>query len=323
VITAVVGLFLASGVAQAADLLVLEQKIPLGQVKGRIDHMAIDVGRKRLIVAELGNDTVGVVDLAGQKVAGRISGMREPQGVAYVPSADLIFTANAGDGAVRWFKAADLSPAGKLDLGDDADNIRFDARANQVLVGYGDGGLAALDPVAGRKLADIKLPAHPESFQLEAQGSRAFVNLPDAHQVGVVDRTTGRQSAEWKFSKASGNFPMALDEAGHHLLVVYRNAPTLAVFDTDKGSLVGQTRTCGDADDVFIDAQRQRVYISCGEGTLAVFAMDVGELHELCRIPTSSGARTSLFVPELDRLYLAVRASGNEPAAIWVFRPAS
>src|SRR5215472_6818263 len=97
-IVALAGLLLANGFAQAADLLVLEQKIPLGQVKGRIDHMAIDVGRKRLIVAELGNDTVGIVDLASQKVAGRISGLREPQGVAYVPSSDLIFAANAGDG---------------------------------------------------------------------------------------------------------------------------------------------------------------------------------------------------------------------------------
>ena len=39
------------------------------------------------------------------------------------------------------------------------------------------------------------------------------------------------------------------------------------------------------------------------------------------QIPTVSGARTSLFVPELDRLFVAVRSSGNKPAAIWVFRP--
>ena len=78
-IVAFAGLFLANGLAYAADLLMLEQKIPRGQVKGRIDHIAIVVGRKRLIVAELGNDTVGIIDLAGQKVAGRISGLREPK----------------------------------------------------------------------------------------------------------------------------------------------------------------------------------------------------------------------------------------------------
>lgn len=53
----------ACGSARAADPLHLDVKIPLGTVGGRIDHMAIDLKRHRLFVAELGNNTVGVVDL--------------------------------------------------------------------------------------------------------------------------------------------------------------------------------------------------------------------------------------------------------------------
>ena len=106
-----------------------EAKIPLGQVSGRIDHLGIDAKRQRLFVAELGNNSVGVVDLAAGKVLRRIAGLSEPQGVAYVPFADSIFVANAGDGSVRVLRGEDLTPIGRIELGDDADNVRVDTRA--------------------------------------------------------------------------------------------------------------------------------------------------------------------------------------------------
>jgi hypothetical protein len=64
--------------------LALQSKIPLGEVSGRIDHLAIDPKRQRLFVAELGNNSVGVVDLAAGKVMRRIDGLSEPQGVHLV-----------------------------------------------------------------------------------------------------------------------------------------------------------------------------------------------------------------------------------------------
>ena len=70
-------------------------------VSGRIDHMAVDLRRGRLFVAELGNNTVDVVDLAAGRAVHRISGLREPQGIGYAPAADVIAVANAGDGSVR------------------------------------------------------------------------------------------------------------------------------------------------------------------------------------------------------------------------------
>src|SRR4051812_6629926 len=101
----------------AAPPLVLEAKIPLGDVSGRIDHLAIDTKRQRLFVAELGNNSLGIVDLAAGKVLRRISGLSEPQGVAYVPFADSVFVANAGDGSVWVLRGDDLAPIGRIDLG--------------------------------------------------------------------------------------------------------------------------------------------------------------------------------------------------------------
>jgi hypothetical protein len=307
--------------AAGSDTLVLDGKIALGDVSGRIDHLAVDLARHRLFVAELGNNSVGVVDFEQQKVVHRIGGLKEPQGVAYVSDTDTIYVANAGDGSVDRFKGADFAPLGRLKLGDDADNVRVDAHTHQVVIGYGKGALAIVDAGSAQKTGDIRLPAHPESFQLEKTGPRIFVNVPDARQVAVVDRSTGQQVGAWKLPDARANFPMALDDTGGRLLVVYRNPAMLAVFDTQSGSLVTRSPTCGDADDVFFDARRQRIYVSCGEGFLHVLQWGDSSISELARLPTVPGARTSLFVPELDRLFLAVRARGSERAALWVYRP--
>src|SRR5258708_2557088 len=131
-----------------AALLQLEAKIALGNVRGRIDHMAVDQKRQRLFVDELGNDSVGIVDLANRKVISRIPGLKEPQGVGYEPSSDTLYVANAGDGSVRLFEGDNYKSAGQIELGSDADNIRVDAATKRVFIGYGSGALAAIDPAA-------------------------------------------------------------------------------------------------------------------------------------------------------------------------------
>lgn len=312
----------ATGAQTASSPLILEAKIPLGQVSGRIDHLGIDVKRQRLLVAELGNNSLGVVDLAAGKVLSRISGLSEPQGVAYFPSSDSVFVANAGDGSVRVLRGEDLTQIGRIELGDDADNVRVDTARKRVLVGYGNGALAVIDPVSLSKTADIRLKAHPEGFQIDETGTEVFVNVPGAHEIVVADlevdltQSLPTQGAEL-------NFPMAIDADGHRVLVVFRSPPILMALSSQDGHVVAKAETCGDADDVFVDHKRHRVYVSCGQGVLDVLEPDEQGYRQLARVPTVPGARTCLFVPELDRLFVAVRAGSNEPAAIWVFRPAS
>ena len=303
------------------SFLSLEAKIPLGQVSGRIDHLAIDLGRNRLFVAELGNDSVGVVDLDAGKTERTLTGLREPQGVGYEPTTDTLYVANAADGSVRLFQGRDLHPIGRIDLGNDADNVRVDPRGGRIFVGHGKGALAVIDPLQRTKISDIALAAHPESFQLDPDNARVFVNVPDAHQVAAVDLSLGRQAATWRFPDARANFPMALDLEARQVLVAYRRSARLVAFEMGDGSVKGSLDLCDDADDLFVDRRRHRLYASCGEGVVDVFERRTDQYVRLGHVPTASGARTSLFVPELDRLFVAVRATFREPAAIWIFRP--
>jgi DNA-binding beta-propeller fold protein YncE len=298
----------------------LEAKILLGNVRGRIDHLAIDLKRQRLFIAELGNDSVGVVDLAAHSLLRTVTGLNEPQGVGYEPSTDTLYVANARDGSVRLYEANAYKSIGRIELGSDADNVRIDEATKQVIVGYGDGGLAFLDPSTRSKVQSAPLKAHPESFQIDPDTGRIFVNLPDAHAVAVIDSKSGNTLATWPMDKG-GNFAMAVDRDRKRLLVTFRSPPELAVFSIADGKSVAKAETCGDVDDLFVDPKRARVYISCGAGFVDVFETTGTSYRHLARIPTSAGARTSLFVPELDRLLVAVRAGLAGPAAIWVFKP--
>lgn len=308
--------------AAAEAPLVLERTIPLDNVSGRIDHMAVDVAGKRVFVAELGNNTVDVVALQAGTVAERIKGLKEPQGVAYVADQDLIVVANAGDGTVRFFRAADLSSLGTIPLGDDADNVRINHATGDVLVGYGGGGLAVINPTSRSKIEDIKLAGHPESFQVDPRTDRVFVNVPDEHQIAVIDLGSGKQIATWKIPDLSANFPMALAGSGESLAVVFRSPARLVLLDPATGAVAQRLDTCGDADDAFFDNWRQRIYVSCGVGKVAVFQHSASGWAQIASVQTMEGARTALFVPELDRLFVAERAGplGSE-AAIKVYRP--
>jgi hypothetical protein len=315
-------LFSAAQAAEPVLPLALEATIPLPNVAGRIDHLAVDLARKRLFIAEVGNNTLDAIDLATQKSVHRIAGLDEPQGVVYLPEPDLIAIGNGGDGAVRFYSGMDFSPRGVVSLGDDADNVRVDPRNGHIIVGYGSGGLAIIDPLKPAKLADIPLTGHPESFRLSLPNGRIFVNVARVGRITSIDLASGKPLANWSPRGLTANFPMSLDETRHAVIVVFRSPAKLALFDMTTGAAVASADTCGDSDDVFFDEKRGRIYVSCGAGFIDVFQREPAVLTRLMRLATTSGARTSLFVPELDRLFLAVRAGliGSN-ASIQVYRP--
>src|SRR5689334_14062480 len=176
------GLLVAS-TTYAAPHLELEARIPLGDVRGRIDHLAVDPEHGRLFVAELGNGTVGVVDLRQRRVVQRLTGFDEPQGVAWSAQHDMLYVASGGDGTVRSFRGAALDKGQVVKLGSDADNIRLDSGEQRIYVGYGSGAIAVLNSATLQRQPDLRLAGHPESFQLERNGTGLYVNVPGIPEI--------------------------------------------------------------------------------------------------------------------------------------------
>lgn len=314
-------LFVSStlALAQSTQPLRLEKTIPLPEVQGRIDHVSIDTSSNRLFIAALGNNSLEVIDLKQGKRIHSIVGLREPQGVLYLPSENRLYVANGDDGTLRLFDGSSYEPIKSVKLGDDADNVRFDAEKRHIYVGYGSGALAVLNE-DGAKIAEIPLDAHPESFQLEKNGPLLFVNLPNSRKVAVVNRTTAAVVTTWGTDSAFSNFPMALDEKNHRLFIACRVPARLLVLDTASGKAIGKFPVVGDSDDVFFDKVRRRIYATGGEGRISVFQQEGPDHYrQIADIPTVKGARTSFFSPELNELFVAVPRTGSEPAAIRVY----
>ena len=313
--------FLLIGVygTQEQEPLAFVRAVELPRVEGRIDHLTIDAAEQRLFVAALGNTSVEVVDLRAATDARSLAGFHEPQGIGQPLDGNVVGVANGGTGDLVLLGRTDFRVVKTVPLGDDADNVRFDRQTRQFFVGYGSGALAAIAE-DGRRVGDVKLAGHPESFQLETTGTRVFVNVPDAKQVAVVDRRAMTVQATWPITTASANYPMALDEAGHRLFIGCRRPAVVLVVDIDTGKVLSSVDIVGDTDDMFYDVKRQRLYVIGGDGFVDVLRRpDRDHLERMARIATAAGARTGLFVPESDRLYVAVPHRGRQRAEIRVF----
>src|SRR5882672_8729692 len=154
----------ATAFAQDAQPLKLVQTIPMPSVKGRIDHMDVDVKGKRLFVAGLENGSVEVIDLQAGKWLKSIPGFKKPQGIAYVPSLNKVFVASGDDGMVRVFRGdtLDLLDAIKLDLG--PNRVAYDPDSQVLYVGYGGkdagkdyGEVGIIDANADKHVGDVKV----------------------------------------------------------------------------------------------------------------------------------------------------------------------
>jgi hypothetical protein len=323
---------------QGSPVLSLKTHIPLPNVKGRIDHFSVDVKGQRLFMAGVGNHTLEVIDLQSGKGVRTIPDLAEPQGVYYDAATNRLYVACGLDGVTKIYDGTTFELIGNVKFPDDADNIRYDARSKNVIVGYagakelrnraeGTGGLGFIDATTGKQTREIVIDAHPESFRLEEKGTRLFVNVPDKKEIEVVAK--GTILARWPVS-AKNNFPMSLDEAHHRLFVGCWTPPRLLVIDTETGREVAalelgekgvvNRNIRGITDDLFYDAARSRVYVLNALGSIDVFQQKDPDHYDLIEsVPTPPDTKTGLFVPEWGNLFVGVLQQGQKSAEVRVY----
>jgi len=294
--------------------------IPLPGVTGRIDHLAFNNKQGVVYVAALGNNTLEVVDLKTKKTIHSIKGLHEPQGIAFIPGSNSLFVANGDNGECDVFNAATYQKISSVSLAGDADNVRYDSDGKKIYVGYGNGGIAIVDANTFRLIKEIKLPGHPESFQLDKIAKKIYVNVPDVRQIDVIDLGKNEVTDQWKLTQAAANFPMSVDEINHRLFVGCRHSPTLLVIDTQTGKTIASFPIDGDTDDLFYNKATKEIYVSCGDGFVDVFKQsNANSYTSNGKITTHPGARTSLFVGDLNELIVASPSRLNRHASLLVY----
>jgi DNA-binding beta-propeller fold protein YncE len=306
----------------------LVQTIPLS-VDGRLDHLYADVKGLRLFVAALGNNSVEVIDLRTGKTIRSISGPQKPQGMWYIPSLKKLFVASGNDGICRVYKGEtlELIESIKLDLGPDL--VGYNPRSKLLYAGYGGedakkefGNLAIIDVVKNKHVGDIQTRAHPGGILVDESGGRIYITIPKTSEVAVIDAKSNRIIKSWRAAEAERTVSLALDATHGRLFVGARNPARVIVYDINSFQRVAVFPTVGLMDGMFFDAARKRLYVSGGEGFVDVFRQeDADHYASFARIPTRPIARTSLFVPELNRYYVALPRKDNESAEIRVYEP--
>jgi len=303
------------------QLLTLQKEITLPNVKGRIDHIDVNLKDQVAYVSALGDNMLEVVDLKSGKVTGSITGLDEPQGVAYIEKHMELLVANGGTGECGFYNSLTLKKTGSIKLADDADDVRYDAAEDKIYVGYGSGGIAIISAASHKLIGNITVPAHPESFQLDTKTNKLWVNLPGSGMIGVADLTQLKLIAKWSKLLPRANFPMAYDEMQHRIIVGYRVPAKVVIYDSETGKEIFTAPMVGDADDLYWDVKNKSVYISGGGGAVDIFKQTNATTYkQIAHIKTRDGARTSLLVPELGLFLIAARASGDQKATLLVYQ---
>jgi len=297
----------------------LAQTIALPDVKGGFDLMAVDLAGRRLFLNAEDNNTTEVIDLADGKLARTITGMQEPKWVVYRPELHKLYVAN-GNGAVRVLDSRTFEPVRTIEFKEKANNLRFDAKTGELFVGVGKkfGAIGIVDTRTDSVTAEIPLANFPKQFEVE--GNFIYVNVPEANHVAVIDRRKKAVVATWPVGGAKGNIPMGFDRARHRLFIGCEPGK-LAVLDSSSGRQVAVLDIAPEPDGVWYDAKRRCIYISCGEGSLDLVRQVDADHYEFAgRVPTAKGAATSLFVPELEEVFVAVPQREGQGAELRAYK---
>src|SRR3989454_10506376 len=229
----------------------LVQTISLPNVKGRLDHMDVDVKRKRLFVAGLENGTLEVVDLQAGKWVRSIPGFEKPQGALYVPELNKLFVASGDDGMLRvfWGDTLDLLDPIQLDCG--PNRVVYEPHSKLVYVGYGGkdagkdyGEVGIIDAKKDKRIGDIKVVAHPSELLLDRSGTTLFVFIAIANQIQVIETNKRQIVSTWQVSSQRPG-DAAFDESTSRLFIGTRTPPEMIVMDSKSGKEVAhfQPRT--------------------------------------------------------------------------------
>lgn len=321
----VFGIFLFTALSaaspQAKGGLELVRSIPLPAARGPLGEIAYDSERRHLVVIAPADNLLEVVNTETAQHLQSLPGMNKPSGIAFVPGLSSFSVTNAGDGSFKNFDAATLQIKKSIPLGENSECIRYDPVTRRIYAGYGKGSIAIIDPVSNSHIGDLELPGHPRSFILENPGQRIFAITGSKGQITVIDKGKNIVLAPLPMKGNQTPAALALDGTNHRLFVGLRKPAKMLVFNTETLRRVAEVPLSDDPGSISYDNVRRVLYVSCGGGSINVIAQkDPDHYRQLAKVPSVKGARTSLFVQELNMLFLAVPRHGAAPARVDVYR---
>lgn len=295
------------------------------------DHLAIDTHGHRLFTTPQANHAVDVLDLSSGKVQHTITGFGNPHAILYRQDRNRLFVTDGSAGNLKIFDATTFQQIGSIKLELNADGIAYDDRTGYLYVANGgdEAGknyslISIIDTAREQKIGDIRVESPAlEAMAIDTATNRLYVNLPESSSIAVIDLKKEAVVSTWPLTLGKKNMAFAIDPAHHRLYVGCRDTDvrgSIVILDTDTGHELHRLPIGGWVDSMFYDPAMGRIYASCGVGEVFTYERDQGDTFKaLQTTDTAVMAKTSLYSPQLDRLYVAVPHLGDTTAKILVF----
>jgi DNA-binding beta-propeller fold protein YncE len=316
-----------TGSAQDKTLLKRVATTPLPGFTGDFDHFTIDLNGKRLFLTAEDHQTVEVFDLDGKRIHS-ITGFAAPHAMLFLPDSNrlLVTDGDEKNGAVELIDAASYKILDKIKLPNDVDGAFFNPVDKNYYVESGPNdatgkthNLNIIDPKNFKLIGAITLPGkHSEAMAIDRAGQKMYVNLSTAVAVGVVDLKTRKLIAQWPIPGAEVPNSMVLDEPNRRLFIATRKPAKFFVYDIDSGKVTTSLDCAEMNDDMWFDRGHNHIFISGTEALSILEQKGPDQYSRIMDIPTGYRAKTSLYVPQLNRLYVAVSGKGRSDAVMAV-----
>jgi YVTN family beta-propeller protein len=314
----------ASSQAQEKLPLKLIATTPLTGFTGDLDHFGLDLKGNRLFLAAEDQKTVEVFDLRSGARVHAIEGFGHPLTMAYLPESDRLIVTNGDTDDVALVDCKEYKIINTLKLGKGVDHSALNPVDWRFYVENGatpDGkshSVAIIDTKAFKIIGQIPgLPGDSnEGMIIDSAGKKLYVNLTGSDEVGVIDLTTRQIIAKWPLPDVHVAHAIALDEPHHRLFTATRKPPQFVVYNTDNGKVVASVPCVGVNSDMSLDVVRKRIYITGSDTATVIEQRDADHYEHLTEVPTAYRAKSSIFVPQLNRLYVADSGKGKPDAKL-------
>jgi DNA-binding beta-propeller fold protein YncE len=309
--------------AQEKQPLKLITTTPLPGFSGDFDHFAVDLQGKRLFLAAEDHKTVEVFDLDGKPIHS-ITGFGQPHALVFLPDQNKLIVTDGDDfGMVELVSGGTYKILDTIKLPNGVDSAVFNPVNQYYYVASGgeEGAkshlLSIIDTKTFKHVGDITLPgSESEAMVIDKAGKKMFVSLRATDEIGVVDLETGKVVARWPIPQAETANALAFDEPDHRIFIATRKPPKFFVFDSDTGNVVTTLPCAPLHDDLLYDVANKRIYVTGSEKTTVIEQKDADHYTHLADVTTGFRAKTSILVPELNRVYLAVSGKGKPDAKL-------
>ena len=307
--------------AQDKPPLKLVATTPLPGFTGDFDHFAVDLKGQRLFLTAEDHKTVEVFDLDGKHIHS-ITGFGQPHAAVVLSDSNIIVTDGDGFGRVALVNGKTYETLSTIKLPNGVDGAVFNPVDQYYYVESGSDDAGAkthviniIDTKAFKLVGAITLPGnHSEAMAIDRAGKKMYINLTGADQVGVVDLTTRKLTAQWPVPDAQTANAIILDEPNHRLFIATRKPAKFFVYDTDTGKVVSTLPTAEMHDDMWFDVARKRIYVTGTETTAIMEQRDADHYAQLPPLITAYGAKTGIVVPERGEMFIA--ASPGDTGAV-------